>query len=127
MTLTLTLTLSSPVPDRAWSVTDTTELLSFKLKSILTGDLNDKHSFWNSAVSNFSGEKPMAFIKMSKFEISTPQCPTCYSPAGNGDVLNIVVHQNIRVPDATVSDILDSGHLPVIFHIQDHVKIKNLS
>jgi hypothetical protein len=46
---------------------------------------------------------------------------------GNGDVLDIVVRQNIRVPDVIVSDILDSDHLPIVFHIQDHVKISNLS
>jgi hypothetical protein len=42
-------------------------------------------------------------------------------------VLDIVVQQNIRVSDVIVSDILDSGHLPTLFHILDHVKIRNLS
>jgi hypothetical protein len=46
---------------------------------------------------------------------------------GNGDVLDIVVHQNIRVSDVTVSDILLSEHLPILSHILDHVKIRNLS
>jgi hypothetical protein len=41
-------------------------------------------------------------------------------------VLDIVVHQNISVSDVIVSDILDSDHLPIIFHILDHVKIRNL-
>jgi hypothetical protein len=63
----------------------------------------------------------------SQFEISAPQCPTHYSHAGNGGVLDIVVHQNIRVSDFIVSDILDSDHLPIVFHILDHVKIRNLS
>jgi hypothetical protein len=49
------------------------------------------------------------------------------SPAGNGDVLYIVVHQNIRVSDVIVSDIFVSDHLPIVFHILDHVKIRNLS
>jgi hypothetical protein len=35
-------------PGRAWSDADITELLSFRRKSILTGDLNTKHAFWNS-------------------------------------------------------------------------------
>jgi hypothetical protein len=48
-------------------------------------------------------------------------------PAGNGDVLNIVVHKNIRVSDVIVSDILDSDQQPLVFHILDHVKIRNLS
>jgi hypothetical protein len=63
---------------------------------------------------------------LSELEISAPQCPTHYSPAGNGDVLDIVVHQNNRVSGTTVSDILDSDHLQIIFHTLDHVKIRNL-
>jgi hypothetical protein len=114
-------------PGCTWSDTDITELLSFRRKSILAGDLNAKHPFWNSAVSNPSGEKLMALFDLSEFEISARQYPTHYSPAGNGDVLDIVVHQNIRVSDIIVSDILDSHNLPIIFHILDHVKIRNLS
>jgi hypothetical protein len=49
----------------------------------------------------------MALFDLSEFEISAPQCPTHYSPAGNGDLLDIGVHQNIGVSDVIVSDILD--------------------
>jgi hypothetical protein len=68
----------------------------------------------------------MALFDLSEFEISAPQCPTHFSPAGNSDVLDIVVHQNIRVSDIIVSDILDSDHLPIIFRILDDVKIRTL-
>jgi hypothetical protein len=44
---------------------------------------------------------------LDDFEISAPQCPTHYSPAGNGDVLDIVVNRNIRLSNFIVSDILD--------------------
>jgi hypothetical protein len=93
----------------------------------LAGDLNSKHLFWNTAVLNPSGEKLLQLFEVSQFEISAPQCPTHYSPAGNGDELGIVVHQNIRVSDVIVSEILDSAHLPKLFHILDHIKIRNLS
>jgi endonuclease/exonuclease/phosphatase family metal-dependent hydrolase len=93
---------------------DIIELLDFKRKPILVGDLNAKHPFWNSSVSNPSGEELLELFHKSEFEISTPQCPTHYSPAGNGDIRDIVVHQNFRMSDVTVSDILDSDHLPVI-------------
>jgi hypothetical protein len=93
----------------------------------LTSDLNAKHPFLNSAVSNPSGEKLMALLVLSEFEILAPQCHTNYSPAGNDDVLDIVVHKNTRVSDVTVSDILDSDHLPIIFHMLDNVKIRNIS
>jgi hypothetical protein len=42
-------------------------------------------------------------------------------------VLDIVAHQYIRVSDVVVSDTFASDHLPVIFHILDHDKIRNLS
>jgi hypothetical protein len=114
-------------PGRAWSDTDITELLSFRPKSILAGDLKAKTPFWNSTLSNPSGDKLLHLFDVNDFEISAPQCPTYYSPRGNCDVLNIVVHQNIRVPDVIVADILDSDHLPILFHILYHVKIRNLS
>jgi hypothetical protein len=46
---------------------------------------------------------------------------------GNGDVLDIVVHKNMRLSNVIVSDILDSDHLPIIFHILDHVRTKIVS
>jgi endonuclease/exonuclease/phosphatase family metal-dependent hydrolase len=91
----------------------------------LAGDLNAKHPFWNSAISNPSGEKLLELLDLNEFEISAPQYPTHYSPVGNSDMLDIVVHQNIRLSDVTVSDTLDSDHLPIVFHILDHIKTRN--
>jgi hypothetical protein len=62
----------------------------------------------------------------SDFKTSVPQCPTHYSPVENGDVLDTVVHTNIRLSNVNVSDILDSDHLPIIFHILNHVRTKNI-
>jgi hypothetical protein len=66
-------------------------------------------------------------LDKTELEISAPKFPTHYSPAENGDVLIIMVHHNIRVSDVNVSDILDSDHLTIVFHILDHAKIRNLS
>jgi hypothetical protein len=66
-------------------------------------------------------------LHINEFEISAPQCLTHYSPAGNGDVLDIVVHKNFRLSENIVFDILDSDHIPIIFHLLDHVRSKNLS
>jgi hypothetical protein len=93
----------------------------------LAGDLNAKHPFWNSSVSNPSGVELLEFFDKNEFEMSTPQCPTHYSHAGNGDILDIVIRKNIRLSSVIVSNIMDSDHLPIIFHILDHVKIRNLS
>jgi hypothetical protein len=54
-------------PVRAWSDADITKLLSFRRRSILAGDRNAKHPFWNSAISNPSGEKLMALFDLSEF------------------------------------------------------------
>jgi hypothetical protein len=82
-----------------------TSLSSYALnKSILAGDLHAKIPFWNSVISNPSGEKPLHLFDVNQFEISAPQCPTHYSPVGNGDMLDIVVNQNFRVSNVIVSD-----------------------
>jgi hypothetical protein len=87
-------------PGHAWTDADITELLFFKHKSILVDDLNAKHQFWNIAVSNPSAAKLL--FDVNEFGISAPQCRTHYSPAGNGDILTIVVHQNIRLSGVIV-------------------------
>jgi hypothetical protein len=69
----------------------------------------------------------LQFFDASDFKISAPQCPTPYSPVRNGDILDIVVRKNISLSNVIVSDILDSDHLPVTFHILDHVRTKNVS
>jgi hypothetical protein len=112
--------------DHTWIDADIIKLLSFRHKSKFACDLNVKHPLWNSRISNSSGEKLLDLFVVNKFEISAPQCPTHYSSAGNGDEFNIVVHQNIGLSCVIVSDILDSDHLPIAFHILDHVKSKNL-
>jgi hypothetical protein len=44
-------------PGRIWSDADIAELLNFRNKCILAGDLNAKRPFWNSAVWSPSGQK----------------------------------------------------------------------
>jgi hypothetical protein len=82
-------------PGHAWNDAGITELLSFRRKSLLAGDLNAKHPFWSSVVSNPSGTRLLNLLHIYEFEISAPQCPTHYSPAGNSDVLEPVVHKRL--------------------------------
>jgi hypothetical protein len=89
--------------------------------------LNAKYHFLNSVVSNPSGIKLLNLLHINKFEISAPQCPTHYSPAGNGDVLDVVVHKNVQLSEVTVTDILDSDHIPIVLHLLDHIRNMNLS
>jgi hypothetical protein len=109
-------------PGRAWINADITELLRLRKKCILVDDLNAKHPFWNSRISNPASEKLLNLFQLDDFEISESQCPTHYSQPGYGDVLDIVVHRNV-----IVYDFLDSDHSPIVFHILDHVRTTKLS
>jgi hypothetical protein len=89
--------------------------LSFGQDSLLAGDLNVKHPLWSSVVFNLSGAKLLNLMHVNAVEISVPQCAIHYSPAGNGDVLDIFVHKNVRLSEVIVFDILNSDYLPVVF------------
>jgi hypothetical protein len=91
-------------------VTYITELLGFRNKSILAGDLNAEHPVWNSEVSHPSVLKLLELFVRSNFEISAPQYSTHYITDGRGDVLDIVVHQNVRLSEVIVTNNLDSDH-----------------
>jgi hypothetical protein len=59
----------------------------------LAGELDVKYPFWNSVISSPSGAKLLNLLHTNEFEILAPQCRIRHSPAGNGDVLDIVVHK----------------------------------
>jgi hypothetical protein len=90
----------------------------------LAGDLNAKHPVWNTKVSNPSGLKHLDLSVNCNFGISAPQYPTDFVPNGRGDVLDIVVHKDVRLSEVRVLDIMDSDHLPIMFCILDHIKAR---
>jgi hypothetical protein len=63
----------------------------------------------------------------NNFQISAPQYPTHYTPSGNGDVLDIVLHKNTRLSEVNVLEILDSDYLPMLFYMLDHVSTRDIS
>lgn len=78
-----------------WADADIIELLSFRYKSHLA-DLSAKHPFWNSVVSKHPDTKVFNLLHINQFEISAPHYRTLYSPAGDGDMIDIVAHKNFR-------------------------------
>jgi hypothetical protein len=60
------------------------------------------------------------------FEISAPQHQTHFVPDGRGDVLDIVVHKDVRLSEVRVLDIMNSDHLRIIFCILDHIKAREI-
>jgi hypothetical protein len=66
----------------------------------------------------------MELFVSSNFIISAPQRSEHCTPDGGGDVLDISVHQKVRLSDVINTDILDSGHLPIIFSNLDPFRMK---
>jgi hypothetical protein len=100
-----------------YGMTDITTFLFFTNKTILVGDPKAKHQLWNSKVSYPSGTKLLELFVSSSFEISAPPCSTHYTSDGRDDVPDIVVHQGVRLSEVSVTDILDTVQLPIIFSI----------
>jgi hypothetical protein len=71
-------------PGHAWNVADVIELLTFRHKLLLAGDLNANHPFWNSIVSP---TLQFNILHEHEFNTSAPQCPTQYSSVGIGDMI----------------------------------------
>jgi hypothetical protein len=71
-------------------VTDITELLGFRNKSIMAGD-----TVQNIKVPNPSRLKLLALFVCCNFEISGAQLHMHYSSDGRGDVHSTAVHHNV--------------------------------
>jgi endonuclease/exonuclease/phosphatase (EEP) superfamily protein YafD len=54
------------------------------------------------------------------------QHTTHFVSDGRSDVLDIVVHKDVRISEVRVLDIMDSDHLPIMFCILDHVKAREI-
>jgi hypothetical protein len=114
-------------PGHAWNDTDITELLSSWHKALLAGDLNAKHPFWNSVVSNPSGMNLLNVLHTNEFEISAPQCPTHYS-LRKMVTCSILLWTRMSGCQKSLSLIFwTQDHLPIVFHLLDHIRTRNLS
>jgi hypothetical protein len=111
---------------RNWCDTDIIELPDLSKKAVLAGDLNAKHPVWNSQISSRSGTGLLNLQDNSDSPISAPRCPTHYTPSDNGDVLDIMVHRNVRLSEVNALEILDSDHLSTLFHMLDHVSSRDI-
>jgi hypothetical protein len=95
-------------PGRAWINEKDKEFSSFRNKWILAGNMNAKHPFWNNALSNHSTRN--YFIH--------------YSQSGTGDVLDMVIHNRIILPNILDSAIFVSDNILIILQILVHVRRK---
>jgi hypothetical protein len=56
-----------------------------------------KHQRWFSFQP--FGVKLVNLLRMNEFESSAPQYSTHYCPAGNGDMLDFVVHKDVQLSE----------------------------
>jgi hypothetical protein len=98
---------------RVWRDEDIIELLNFRTKSILAGDLNEKHPAWNSQASLLPQFEILGIIY--EFELRNFGS-TVSDPFQSRWRLDIVVNQNVRLLEVIDPDILDSSRTHCVLH-----------
>jgi hypothetical protein len=93
------------------------ECLSWGLPVLMAGDLNAKHTDWNSRLITARGALLRDYANRNSCLIYGPDSPTTvpYQQNANPDVLEIVVVNDFVLPvHLTVFPALSSDHLPVV-------------
>jgi len=91
--------------------------LSKSGKFIFGGDLNCKHTDWNSRLTTWRGKKLARHADTNGYAISAPDSPTYYPyhKTAPPDVLDIFLHHmELPVEDVVALDELNSDHVPVL-------------
>lgn len=101
------------------SMLDTTDLDAIfqdNTPTVLAGDLNSKHSAWNSRITNPSGKILFSHSSRNDYLVMGPDSPTYFSDAGHRpDVLDIVLANNISCSiNMSVIPELSSDHNPLL-------------
>ena len=96
-------------------IEDVENLLQLGQKVIIGGDLNAKHTTWNSYTTNPAGTTLYNHIKRRlDIQIHSPSQPT-RRMRDQEDILDIFIHKNIKTHNnCTVITALNSDHMPVV-------------
>jgi endonuclease/exonuclease/phosphatase family metal-dependent hydrolase len=112
-------------PQAKLHTSDFDKLLDTTLPTIIAGDLNAKHTSWNSRVCNTKGRSLYSHSCKSDFIVAGPLEPTHHSNvlSHRPDVLDIVVYKNIRHSvELQTRTSLSSDHNPVQITIGDELE-----
>ena len=104
---------------------DFDKLLDSSLPTIIAGDLNAKHTSWNSKVCNAKGRALFSHSCKSDFIVAGPLEPTYHSHnlLHRPDVLDIVVYKNVRQSlELQTRTSLSSDHNPVQITLGDELE-----
>lgn len=106
-------------PGRDFQGEELEVLLDEDTPLIIAGDLNAKHTVWNSKTTNTRGRKLIELIEEKDAAIIGPDEDTHISMANDTtDVLDVAIMKNISQKwDMEVLNELSSDHLPVIINL----------
>lgn len=110
-------------PGKILDPTDVGKLVSSTLPTILAGDLNCKHSSWDSRTSNANGKRLFNYCNNKHIQVSSPGVPTYFSDCGHKpDVLDIALSRNLKSSIIVESlTELSSDHNPILIKYGDTI------
>lgn len=105
-------------PNRPIDTRDIDALLSLGPTVILAGDLNAKHSCWNSRATNSKGITLYNHMQSSGYAVVAPTEPTHFHHNGTADVLDVAVLKGVTDSTELWSLCeLSSDHNPVLLAV----------
>lgn len=127
-------------PNVAWDTTDLDAILLNGTPTILAGDLNSKHTAWNSRVINRHGNKLLGYCN-SKNVVPTAPTGVTYVPHNvnhQPDIMDISLLSEVPYPLQLRTIVAtDSDHNPVLVTVEDvacskrrnseHINTKNIN
>lgn len=110
-------------PNTAFSVKDIELLLSNNAPTIIAGDLNAKHTSWNSKKINSRGRLLYQHSLQNNYFVAGPHEATHFQGRYEEDVLDIAILNNINVTIylQTIQE-LSSDHYPVCLTLDDEIE-----
>jgi hypothetical protein len=116
-------------PTRPLIESDMIECLSGGFPVSMAGDLNAKHTDWNSRLTTAKSSLLRDYANRNTCSIHRPDSPTTapYTHNATPDVLNIVVAKDFVLPVyLTVCSPLSSDHLPILIDTTCRSSFQNL-
>lgn len=106
-------------PNRRLHDSDLDYIFTQNNSTLVIGDLNCKHVFWNCRVSNPNGSRLFNYVTNNDVFVSSPSEPTFFPRQlrSEPDILDIVLFKHFHMPIFhTVLPEMDSDHSPVIIN-----------
>lgn len=118
-----------PPLDRRTNINDIKTIIDEDTPTIIMGDLNAKHSTWNSRTNNPRGNKLHKYFDTTDAIVIGPDAPTHFAHQGGHDVLDIAIIKLVKQNcELKVLYELSSDHYPILLTLgneqeQDVVEI----